>query len=87
MPDITVNETIVFDVPNMAMYPLQNDHDEDERIRKLWNDTMKGAPKPYKYQKTAVLMLSWEDSDLQTDPEVCKPQDFHVLFSKLILIG
>jgi len=77
MPDITVNETTVVHVPDIDVYPVLTGHN-DERIRKLWNETMKGAPKPYRYQKTAVLMLSWEDSDLHTDPEVCGSQAFHV---------
>jgi len=43
---------------------------EDVRVRKLWSDNMKNRPKAFNYLKTVVLMLSWEETDLLTQPEV-----------------
>ena len=48
----------------------QQERDEEVRVRKLWNDNMKNAPKSFNYLKTVVLMLSWEETDLHTQPEV-----------------
>jgi hypothetical protein len=48
----------------------QQDRGEEVRVRKLWNDNMKNIPKAVSYLKTVVLMLSWEETDLHTQPEV-----------------
>jgi hypothetical protein len=48
----------------------QQDRDEEVRVRKLWDDNMKNTPKAVSYLKTVVLMLSWEETDLSTKPEV-----------------
>lgn len=48
----------------------QQDIEEEIRLRKLWNDNMKNSPKAVRYLRTDVLMLSWEDTDLFTQPEV-----------------
>ena len=44
--------------------------DEDVRLRNLWNDWMKTKPKATRYLKSAVLMFSWKETDLKTQPEV-----------------
>lgn len=51
---------------------LQEHELENSRIRSLWSANMTNKPEPTKYLKTAVLMLSWNDSDLDTEPEVCR---------------
>lgn len=43
---------------------------ENIRLRKLWNKKMEYKPRATRYLKTVVLMLSWEETDLKTQPEV-----------------
>jgi len=49
---------------------LTQQETEEVRVRNLWNENMKNAPRSFSYLKTVVLMLSWAETDLQTQPEV-----------------
>lgn len=49
---------------------LTQQEGDEVRVRNLWNVNMKNAPTSFSYLKTVVLMLSWAETDLQTQPEV-----------------
>ena len=56
-------------VPN-GLLGAQSSQSEQNRLALIWGEFSKPAETFQRYKKTAVLMLYWEDSDLDTKPEV-----------------
>jgi len=72
--DTTVLENSLLSSPGVLQFSqdiLSREHEaENVRLRNLWVNSMKTRPKATRYLRTAVLMFSWKETDLKTQPEV-----------------
>jgi hypothetical protein len=50
--------------------PVSQPQKEHTRLDMLWEEHVQNSMRFVRYQKTAVLLLSWEKSDLDTSEEV-----------------